>query len=86
MSDEIRPGHIVLSTGRHLKPNFGMIGINEDGEVGEGKDGDLSDSYQQLDGNFDSFEEFTAAEHIELADIMIARWTEFKKRAAERGE
>jgi hypothetical protein len=30
-------------------------------------------------------DEFTAAERIELADIMIARWTEYK-RAAERGE
>ena len=75
------PEHIQLSTGRRLEPNFGIIGISHIGEIGEGKDGELRDSRQQGDGNFDYVEDFTAAERMELADIMLARWLAYKRRA-----
>lgn len=66
----------ALSTGREIKANWGIIGLSTDGVLTEGYDGRLlghlgdSDDYDPAD--------WTAAERAELADFMIARWTEFK--------
>lgn len=67
---------ITLPSGREIGANRRIIGIDDRGAVFEG-----------YDGGVDSPEGrgLTDAQRIELADIMIARWTEFKRRA-EGGE
>lgn len=65
--------HVSLPSGRKFYANCLIVGIDDEGGVFEGYDGGVSD------------DKFTPAERIDLADMMIARWTDYK-RAAERGK
>lgn len=64
----------VLSTGREFYANNGIIGLGpaDDDEPSEGYDGGIS-TVDYEDG-------WTAAECVELADAMIARWQAWKVR------
>ena len=64
--------HITLPSGRKFYANNLIVGIDDQGRISEGYDGGVSD------------DEFTAAERIELADLMIERWTEYKRRAESK--
>lgn len=71
MHEELGEEYITLSSGRKIEANLRIIGIDDKGVVSEGYDGGVNDG------------EFTAAERIELADLMIARWADYKRRAEE---
>lgn len=64
-----------LSSGREVSAYMGMIGINADGEVGHGSDGQIEGlaSYDQDDADV----QWTPIERAELAQIMIRRWQKF---------
>ena len=73
-----------LPSGKTFYANGGIIGIDEDLNVTEGYDGGIE--FQPLsqweDGDPENLKPWTSAEKIELADMMIDRWTRFK--AAEQ--
>lgn len=72
------PG-ITLSTGKVVDAAFGIIGINEQGEVFEGYDGHI---FSPTDAEFlDVDPLLSTVERIELAEVMIARWSKFKADA-----
>lgn len=70
---------LTLSNGRHFYANCGIIGIDAECEsISEGYDGSIahiSDIHKEP-GEFDK--PATREEMIEIADIMIKRWTDFK--------
>ena len=63
---------ITLPSGRKFYANKLIVGIDDKGGVFEGYDGGVSD------------DEFSPAECIELADLMIARWTYYKRLAKQK--
>ena len=63
---------MVLSSGRSVYANCGIVGIDPDGNVSEGYDGGLAP-----DGEGD----FTEDERRELAAYMVSRWREWGKLA-----
>jgi hypothetical protein len=63
----------VLSTGKTLYTNMGIIGLGPDLEVSEGCDG----TPHAMNGD-----EITAAEWVEVADHMIAQWKAFRAKHA----
>lgn len=82
----------VLSTGREIKANHGLIGIariygdSPDEtfaafELGKGYDGHL-DEVSDRARTTDRVQPFTPAERVELADFMIAQWQDLKRHAA----
>jgi len=62
-----------FKSGRKIDANKGLIGINEELEIGTGYD-------QMLHLVDDDFEDapLSAEERAELADHMIALWTRYK--------
>lgn len=76
MPATIIPEHnkICFSTGKDIHANNGIIGITKDLSVWEGYDGVIYDE--------DDYEtELSRQEKVELADLMISLWKEFKKQA-----
>ena len=63
----------TLLSGATYYANFGTIGINEDLEVSQGCDGPL------LNQDFDSVAEWSVADRLDLAKMMINRWTCYAK-------
>ncbi|MFX0132955.1 MAG: hypothetical protein ACFFDN_04845 [Candidatus Hodarchaeota archaeon] len=63
----------ILSSGKYFYDN--LISIDTDGKFYEGYDNDLWGGYIN-----NSYEPFTTDEKKEIADFMIDRWIEFKKR------
>ncbi|MCW5648396.1 MAG: hypothetical protein KIS62_01485 [Ramlibacter sp.] len=74
-------GKIVLSTGTVLEPCAGTIGIAPDLEVTHGYDGMLYRPADAWDDPTEKTHAMTAAEQLELADLMIERWQKFRARA-----
>jgi hypothetical protein len=83
----------VLSTGREIRANHGLIGIAhvygefsedtfESFEISEGYSGHLDDVGEQGDGDGRARNPFTPAERVELAEFMIAQWSDLKRHAA----
>jgi hypothetical protein len=77
-----------LSTGKEVDANCGIIGLGPAPEytIGEGYDGHL-EKYGDRKGWDDEAKptdpySYTREEQIEIADIMIARWQEFKLSVA----
>lgn len=78
--------YLTLKNGKKIYCNLGIIGLDpkpEEGEwtISQGYDGGVPyATYSQYWGKGD--EEFldyiTKAEMLEICDIMIARWNEFK--------
>ena len=64
-----------LATGKELYLHLGIIGLSPDLRASHGYDGGVFD--------FESVEwsELTKTELIEIADLMIERWNQFKERA-----
>lgn len=66
---------IKFSTGKTIYANCGYVGISFDDEYGysvsEGYDGGIADN------------ELTRAERMELADLMIGLWSDYKKSQTE---
>lgn len=71
--------HLILSTGKSIYCNRGIIGLCPDGWVYEGYDGTiLQDGEDEFPEDFPL--RLTHAERVELADIMLTRWQEFRQR------
>jgi hypothetical protein len=68
-------GNIVLSSGKVIEASAGVIGLDHKGGVFHGYDGRL------VDPDIDSEDEplLTTDEKIELAELMIERWTAFRR-------
>ncbi len=87
--EEIKDGY-RLSTGREFYANNGIVGIAhrtptaDEQAIGihsymvvyEGFDGEVDIEPRE----WDSYAGWTSAERAELADFMIALWTQFKAR------
>lgn len=71
----------VFSTGKKIRASYGIIGLapHDTDEaiwsVSDGYDGTIEASY---DSHHDDEPRLTPTERIELADYMIALWTEYK--------
>lgn len=67
---------MILSTGREIDANSGFIGINDDLELAGGYD-----SRMLLVADEDGYDTpLTNQEAVEIADILIARWTAFRAK------
>ena len=74
--------YITLSTGRKFYGNGGIIGIDAKGEVFSGYD-DSSVDKDFLKENDWIPTPWPLADRIALADLMIARWTTYRKKTEE---
>lgn len=77
-----RRGVYLLSTGKIVDANWGILGLNFDGDLTEGYDGiieyhDSAGRDPELGGSV-----LTPAERVEIADIVIKQWTEFREKWA----
>ena len=70
--------YLKLKSGRKLYINCGFVSINENLDIAEGYDSELPRAPNDPDYEYDD-KRLTKEEAIELANIMINRWTEFKK-------
>jgi len=70
-------GYITLKSGRKIYANCGIVGIDADGAISGGYDGSLGDYY---DEKAKDVKPLPPEDMIEIADIMIARWTAFKAK------
>jgi hypothetical protein len=83
----------VLSTGREIRANHGLIGIAraygdlsedtfESFEISEGYNSHLDEVGEQGGGGGRAGSPFTPVERVELAEFMIAQWNALKRHAA----
>lgn len=63
---------IMFSNGIAMYANHGIVGIDADGAISEGYDGGISE------------DELTHEQKVELADLMISRWTIFRGKHVRR--
>lgn len=68
---------IKLHNGKVLYANQGIIGIDENLELYHGYDGSFPEYFDASDGVL------IKAEQIEVANIAIQRWKEFRRKAKE---
>jgi hypothetical protein len=77
---------ITLRNGKVLEPNGGVIGLNNgpDFQIHEGWDG----AYQVFDPDdiYNPADILTIVEAIEVCDLMIARWQEYKRSLTESAQ
>lgn len=66
----------VLSTGRLFRVNCGIIGL---GSATDTPTGGYDDGIEMDSNGYDTATDWTQAERDELADYMIALWTEWKR-------
>ena len=70
---------ITLPSGTEIYANSGIVGIDEEGVVFGGYDNRIFDhAYPDY---FDDNPQLSIDDQISLAEIMIKRWSLFKKRA-----
>ena len=67
----------TLPSGRVFDANRGIIGLDEFGNLFEGYDGTL-ENYESEYAGVDP--EFTPAERVEIADMMLARWQAYRQK------
>lgn len=74
---------VVFKSWRRLYANRGIIGISPppDLEISEGYDSTLQTPADE--GWDENAEKLSAAECVELADMMLARWQAFRDRWSE---
>jgi hypothetical protein len=73
-----------LSTGKKIYVNRDIIGIGPElDEVFEGYDGSVCWIGSE-DRENNGYDNLTREEMVEIADIMIGRWTEFKRRVVSQ--
>ena len=77
-----RKDEYVLTSGRRVYANNGIIGIDHAGDIWEGYDGELSAGY---DAKACTPLTFTDAERSEIADAMIARWSAWREGREDTG-
>lgn len=65
---------IILPSGRVLRPNQNIIGIDDEMNLSEGYDGPLLDNERWEDDT-----NWPNKDRIFLADVMIKRWTFYKE-------
>jgi hypothetical protein len=71
---------IILSTGRHIYGNgLDLLSPRPDGSLSHGYDGTFYEA--EADGGA-----LTAAERREIAEYMIARWSEWAQKVRQDGE
>ena len=79
---KIERDHLIFSTGKRLYAHWETIGIklsdDDDGSIGLSYGGD--GSIYLPEDEYMTNERLTPEECTELADVMIARWQEFKDR------
>lgn len=71
---------IALSTGRKVYANCGIVGIkpaDPGGGLSYGYDGSIP-TYRDSEFMSDQEDQLSPAECVELADIMIAAWQQFR--------
>ncbi len=59
---------IVLPSGRKFYANCGIVGIDADGGIAEGFDGDIGD------------DDWAPEDRVALADLMIERWKAYREK------
>ena len=70
----------VLSGGRKIDANKGLISISEEGWLYEGYDSTLAEAISPEEHEYEPLAlHWTPEERAEVADHMIARWTKFKE-------
>ena len=80
-----------LSTGREIYTNEEIVGIDDELAVHEGYDGGIIEAdvtepswiYDDEEREEWLKKHLTSAEMVELADIMIARWTAYRDKARQ---
>ena len=70
---------IEFSGGYKVKVNCGIIGIDENLSVHHGYDGHIDGP----DALWREEEKMSAADCVELADFMLARWADFRAKHFE---
>lgn len=84
---KVKEDGFVLSSGREVYANRGIIGINPELEISEGYDSGihLGPSYELKDGQVVKAPGsiWTADEKREMADYMMRLWAAFGAEAAE---
>lgn len=74
----------ILSTGKKVDPNRGVIGLGPAPEFAlcEGYDGDLTKFEDAIEWDPDTLPDspycFTQPEQLEICEIMLARWQAYK--------
>ena len=80
--------YITFSTKKTIAPNRGFVGLNPEGQISEGFDGQYilegDDSYGEYDSTNSYQEQLSLQEQIELADIMVLRWLKFRDSVIKR--
>jgi hypothetical protein len=74
---KVEEDELVFSTGRRFYANKGIVGLSPNLEISEGYDGGIEDKWCEPP------RVLTRAEKVELADYMIALWTEYRVRELE---
>lgn len=74
--------YVKLKSGRKIYANGNFISINDKLEIAEGWDGGLPLAPFEDDYDYDE-DHFTKEEAIELAELMIERWTKYKNKCIE---
>ena len=69
-----------LRTGFEFYANGGVIGIDDQGNIYEGYDGELNTVWHN---DLDDYAPLPKESKIALAEEMIERWTKFKKDAGD---
>ena len=72
---KVREDTIILSTGKEIYVNCGIIGLSEKLDT-------MSGGY---DDTIDVFNELTKEEYIEICDYMIKLWKEYKDIKTNEG-
>lgn len=72
MATDVKDG-VLFSSGRQIYTHANIVGLDKDGALYHGYDGDISwPPYE------DQESPLSADDMRELADLMIERWTKFK--------
>jgi hypothetical protein len=73
--------HIVLSTGRRVYANNGILGLNEDLSLHHGYDGYV---VEDSENDRDVVEQLTTCERMEISRYMVRLWTSWAALKKER--
>jgi dUTPase len=71
--------YFTLASGRRFYANAGILGIDSDGYLTEGYDGNVENTMM---GDLDDHP-FTAEERQEIGEYMVARWKEWAAKAPD---
>lgn len=81
----MKEDRITFRSGRYIEPNNGIVGLSPGLELYDGYDETLKASDPaEHDDPFP--QELSPAEEVELADIMIARWSQVRAAALVKAE